>query len=121
MPRRSVPKIDARALLGVIALYGMLLQAFLSGAAPLAPTRLVHELCLAVGGSSAPSPDLPVRHDHACCLVGHVELAASPPQPAAMVRLAPAPPALVAWRPEAAIPKTGPPTHAQSARGPPLA
>lgn len=111
-----------RAILGVIVLYGLLLQAFLVAAAPArASTDALAVLC-AHDGSGAPAGEHGAAdHDHACCTAAHLGTWAPPSPPVSL--LAWVPPATVAaeWRPEAAIPKTGPPTRQHSARGPPPA
>lgn len=117
--RATRPRMNARAILGVVALYALLLQAFVAAATPSGATDLAGFVCQ--HGSSAPSPDQPVRHDHQCCTAVHIGDVAPPPCSAVEVAWA-APLAVTAvWRPEAAIPKTGPPTRSHSARGPPSA
>lgn len=57
-----------RAALAVAALYGVLLQAFLSGLAPIPATALDHAAICAPAGPSGPGGD-GRRHDGAaCCL-----------------------------------------------------
>lgn len=111
-----------RAIMGVIALYGLLLQAFVAAATPMALPDLVGAICAVQDGAHSGSPDGPsLPHDHQCCTAVHA--GSLPPPPGAGLAAswpAPATTAIV-WRPEAAVPKTGPPTHSHSARGPPSA
>lgn len=117
--RLARPRMHGRAILGVIALYALLLQAFVAAATPSGAADLAGFIC--GHESSAPSPDQPARHDHQCCTAVHIGNIAPPPCPAVAVAWT-APRAVMAvWRPEAAIPKTGPPTRSHSARGPPSA
>lgn len=117
--RLARPRMHGRAILGVIALYALLLQAFVAAATPSGAIDLTGFICQ--HESSAPSPDQPVRHDHQCCTAVHIGNIAPPPCSAVAVAWT-APRAVTAvWRREAAIPKTGPPTRSHSARGPPSA
>jgi hypothetical protein len=108
------------AIIGLIALYAVLLQAFLTVSAPGAVLREAGILCLD-HEAGHPADGLPAHRDHACCTLAH-GAPAVPPNPVEAVAVpTPARVTAVVWRPEAAIPRTGPPTHATSARGPPLA
>lgn len=121
MRRRSPPRLQSRATIGVVALYALLLQAFLAFSAPvLSPDPIGGVLC-AEHGSGTPAHDQADAQCHACCMAMHIGTIAPPPLLALSV-LWPLPQvSRVAWRPEADVDKTGPPTHAQSARGPPVA
>lgn len=118
--RLARPRMHGRAILGVVALYALLLQAFVAAATPsggaidLAGFTCRHE-------NSAPSPDQPARHDHQCCTAVHIGNVAPPPCPGVTVVWTAPRPIAVPWRSEAAIPKTRPPTRSHSARGPPSA
>ena len=111
-----------RAIMGVIALYGLLLQAFLTAATPVVLPDLTGAICAVQDGAHSGPPDGPsLPHDHQCCTAVHA--GGLPPPPAAgaaAIWRAPATTPVV-WRSEAAVPKTGPPNHAHSARGPPSA
>lgn len=117
MRRLSASWARGRAIIGVIALYGLLLQAFLAAAHPVAmPDAGI--LC-AEHEPASPGSDRPLHHDHQCCTAAQgAQLAPAPSSDLTAVPVPPAP-ARVAWRPEASRPRTGPPTHAHSARGPP--
>lgn len=114
-------RVQSRAIISVVALYALLLQAFLAFAAPvLSPDPTGGILC-AEHGSGTPTHDQSDAQCHACCMALHIGTIAPPPVLAAPV-LWPVPQiSRVAWRPEADLPRTGPPVHAQSARGPPIA
>ena len=108
-----------RAIIGVVALYALLLQAFLvAGTAKVAGSPLG---LLCAHESDAPAGGIPAPHDHACCTVAQEAASAVPPE--AVTVAASVPPACetLAWRPESWIPRTGPPVRAQGPRGPPLA
>ena len=121
MRRASTLSVKARAILGVIALYGLLLQGFLAAATPVPVTDLAGILCVTHDGAGSGSPDTPVRHDHQCCTAAPVGALGPPPLSDAFSAWSLPPSTLVAWRPEASLFKTGPPTHSHSARGPPSA
>lgn len=108
-----------RAIIGVIALYALLLQAFLAVAAPTGPSFGPGVLCT-VDGEHAPGEE-PLRHDHQCCTAQHVGNLAPAPKTASAERLTWPVSIRIVWRPEAELPRTGPPTFAHSARGPPSA
>jgi hypothetical protein len=121
MRRRPPQLVQSRTIIGVIALYALLLQAFLAFAAPaLSPDPTGSVLC-AEHGSGAPADDQADVQCHACCAAVHIGNLAPPPLDAFPVLWPFQRVARVVWRPEAEVLKTGPPTHAQSARGPPIA
>ncbi|HMO29449.1 hypothetical protein [Enterovirga sp.] len=107
-----------RAVIGVVALYAFLLQAFLGFATPAA--AIPHGWLCAEAGDHGSVPHS-AGHHHQCCTAAHPGHIAPPP-PAAVI-LRPDPPRLlsVVWRPEASLPRTGPPRYAGSPRGPPAA
>ncbi len=111
-------RMHGRAILGVVALYALLLQAFVAAATPSGPIDLAGFICQ--HESSSP-PDHPIRHDHQCCTAVHIGNIAPPPSSAMLVGWASPRAVTLLWRPEVAIPKTGPPTRSHSARGPPSA
>jgi hypothetical protein len=112
----------ARAAVAVVALYALVLQAFLTGLLPVGAAQAhgFAELC-------APAQDgsgQPARHDgKGCCTAACAPLALPVPDPLAA--------AAVAWPPRAAIilafsaaappPARGPPVESHSPRGPPRA
>lgn len=120
MHRGSPTTLRARAIIGVIALYGLLLQAFLVAAAPIVSPALAGFICAAHDGSGPALPDAPGKHDHQCCTAANAAPVAPPPSIFAEVGAVALPSTFVAWRFEAAVPATGPPTRSASARGPPL-
>lgn len=114
--------VQSRAIIGVIALYALLLQAFLAFAAPTLSLDQNGEVLCTEHGSGAPAHDQADAQCHSCCAVMHIgNLAPPPPSDAVALSWPFQQVARVAWRPEAEVFKTGPPTHAQSARGPPIA
>lgn len=114
---RSHPAI-ARVIISMIALYALLLQALVATATPSVAAELNGAICAPQHDGSGPKA--PADHHHQCCTVAHLGIAAPPPGEFTSVSVTPAATHLV-WRPEAALPRTGPPTHASSARGPPVA
>ena len=121
MRSRLPDSASLRALVGALALYGLLLQAFLA-AATTAPRPAASGVICAEHGSGAPANDGPVRHDHQCCTAAvQAGTLAPPPEPGFAAAWPPRAEVLVAWRPEASVLRTGPPTRAHSARGPPAA
>jgi hypothetical protein len=106
-----------RALAGVLALYGVLLQAFLTGLSPVPAIAAGPVLCAAQG----PGPGAPVAHNcHACCAVACSGLS-TPPVPAAAPAWPLRPTQAVVWRAGFAPLSRGPPARAATARGPPAA
>ncbi|WP_053080620.1 hypothetical protein [Methylobacterium variabile] len=106
-----------RAVVAVLSLYGLVLQAFLAGLNPLPVAAGAGILCQthqeAPAGSGA-------AHVHACCTVACPGLLA-PPAPAAAQAWPPRIVTGLSWRRDAAAPPRGPPTRSFSARGPPAA
>lgn len=118
VPRRSGFR---RALVGAVALYALLLQALLAAATPTVGAERMDVICSPEGGSGPSSPETPARHDLQCCTAVVAADAVVPPAPAFVAAWTSPRSVDVARRPEASIPKTGPPTRSQSARGPPSA
>ena len=111
--------VTGRAILGVIALYGLLLQSFFAAAAPSwasAPPGLCSP---ADHGSTDEAPAKPVRHDHQCCAAAHPGSLAPPPVAVTLVRWTVTAAAVAVPRRDLAPPKTGPPRLASGPRGPP--
>lgn len=119
MPSRWPALPHLRAIIGVVALYALVAQVFLAAATPALRFDQIGVLC-ADHTAGTPSDGQPVRHDHPCCMAVHAGTIA-PPVSVSVLNWTPPRSRLVHRRPEAAIPKTGPPVQAQSARGPPLA
>lgn len=109
-----------RAILGVIALYALLLQSFLMAGTPRVLAGPIGLLC-SHDAPDAPAGGIPVPHQHDCCTTAQGSAPLAPPVLAAIVTWAPTASQSIVWRPEAWIPRTGPSTNAQSPRGPPLA
>lgn len=114
----------ARAILGVIALYGLLLQGFLLAMTPAAgPFAAGAAPICATDGDHGPDRGVPAAHDgHACCVAACA--AGPPPLPALAGHEAAWPSreaAPVLWSASESVLSTGPPVSASSARGPPSA
>ncbi|MFE1600331.1 hypothetical protein [Methylobacterium sp. ID0610] len=113
-----------RALGAVLALYGLVLQAFLMGLSPVPAASAAGVICTAHGpghpsrgGRDAPLPSTA----HACCAAACQGLAPPPlPQAAALARPLRVAVALT-WRRGDAVPVRTPPPLSGSARGPPRA
>ncbi|NNM72684.1 hypothetical protein [Enterovirga aerilata] len=110
-----------RAIVGAIALYAVLLQAFVAAATPTLSLDGRGILCTEHGPGQPEGGGAPARHDHHCCLPGHGPALAPPPGGYDPVSWRTAEAIRIAWRPEADLPRTGPPEGSHTARGPPLA
>lgn len=109
------------AIIGLIALYALLLQVYVGAIHGGAPVGGRGAICAVQDGSAPPVPDQPITHGHPCCPAAHATDMA-PPLPSVSVVDWPAPSAvLVAWHATESILTTGPPTDTRSARGPPSA
>jgi hypothetical protein len=118
--RRGQRHRAGRAIIGVIALYALLLQAFLGFATPSLAFGPDGVLCIE-HGSAPPDGKSTGHHDHQCCLpVQHGAMAPPPDLATAAGWQLPAAHVLV-WRFEADLLTTGPPARAHQPRGPPLA
>jgi hypothetical protein len=108
-----------RAIIGVIALYALLLQAFLGFATPSIAFGADGVLCVE-HGSAAPDGKSGAVHKHQCCLPVQpgtlLPPPDSPPEAVAFARVA----QVVAWRPTSDVLTTGPPKRTHQPRGPPL-
>lgn len=108
----------ARAVVGVAALYALLLQAFLAGAIPIVSPET--GIICAEHASGLPGPEKPARHDHGCCTL--VQAGSIAPPSGTAVALEPSRRSVaVIWPFVPFAVGTGPPTHSESARGPPVA
>ena len=107
------------ATLAVLALYGVLLQAFLSAALPSGPAFLTAAggFCAPAGGT-APADERPADRPSMCCIAACAAEASSPPALASVVA-APLVTAIL-WPDRSSGLGAIPTTHAASARGPPF-
>jgi hypothetical protein len=110
-----------RAMVAAIALYALLLQSFVAHATPAAAPDPFGTICAADHAEGTPAPGKSTRHDHQCCTTAQLGTLAPPPEASAVTTRPDHPARSAFWRPEASVARTGPPTHAQSARGPPVA
>lgn len=118
--RRRQPRTGrGRAIIGLVALYALLLQAFLGLATPSRALDGPGEVLCA--GHSSGEPASKGVHVHACCTVVQAGTLTLPPIDPEAAAWPSAPTSLCAWRPEAEIPTTGPPAYNGTARGPPAA
>ncbi|SDA35106.1 hypothetical protein SAMN02799622_05994 [Methylobacterium sp. UNC378MF] len=118
--RRCQPQsVRGRAIIGMIALYALLLQAFLGFATPAQAMDRPDDLLCA--GHSTGEPGGKVLHVHPCCTVVQAGTLTLPVIDPATMAWPSAPATHCAWRPEATIPATGPPAYSNTARGPPRA
>ena len=117
MTGRPRPHAIGRAAVAVVALYALLLQAFLAAALPVGPIAAAGVVC-APSSAHSPSDERPVGGATACCVAACLPLAAPVPA-AAIVVSALRDPAAIAWPLRASLAFAGPSTHAWSARGPP--
>ncbi|WP_132251282.1 hypothetical protein [Methylobacterium segetis] len=108
-----------RAIIGVIALYALLLQAFLGGLAPLPPAALTDAIC-AHDGSGSPEGGAALCHPHACCTLAQAAELLPPGASAfAAVLWSPGIAAPAPWRAADLIRARAPPDPSVSPRGPP--
>lgn len=122
MRRCSPSTVEGRTIIGVIALYALLLQAFLGFAAPVLAEAATGEILCVEHTGSAPADGKATTPCHPCCTVLQVGTLAPPPSANPVAVAWPSSPfARLVWRPEAARLTTGPPVFAASARGPPSA
>ena len=105
----------------MVALYALLLQAFLGFAVPAYAAGLPGTVLCAEHGSGTPDDGTAPLHAHPCCTLVQVGSVALPSCEPVAVAWPLARAVRLAWRPEAERPKTGPPRAATSARGPPAA
>ncbi|WP_342150593.1 hypothetical protein [Methylorubrum sp. SB2] len=111
MRQRPPRFVTGRAIIGVIALYALVLQAFLTALAPIAPAMAGEILCAEHGIGAGSSDDGgPACRHHACCVQAQAPQLGLPPTPVAAIT--------ADWPPEAA-PLPWPPSEAARARAPP--
>ena len=106
-----------RALAAVLSLYGLVLQAFLTGLAPAPVAAGAGLLCPA---HQAPGGGGPPVHAHACCTVA-CQTPLAPPGPATAHAWPPRAAVVLSWSLAAAAPARAAPARPASARGPPAA
>ena len=112
----------ARAAVAIAVLYALLVAAFVPAPIALSASDPLASLCLH-DGSSAPGDQPAAAHDHRGCCTAALQ-PASLPVPAGSFAPVRWPAGFLAFaplRPEADLPRTGPPVRATSPRGPPLA
>ncbi|KQP34620.1 hypothetical protein ASF27_03525 [Methylobacterium sp. Leaf102] len=111
-----------RAIIAVIALYALCLQAILGTAVPLSPPGVDPALCLHEAGEAGPDAPAPVHVHVSCCTAAQAVASLDLPSlvPTGVVwpsrrRVA------VAWRPHAAAQPRAPPERDAQPRAPPVA
>ncbi|KQQ29447.1 hypothetical protein ASF53_18670 [Methylobacterium sp. Leaf123] len=118
-PHRSV---HGRAIIGVIALYALVFQAFLTVLAPTLPRFDGSVLCAEhLAPSGTPADDEPSCGHHACCTQVQAVHLLSPTQAASALAIWPPRAAPVPWRAAGTIRARAPPDQGTSPRGPPAA
>lgn len=120
--RGCLPRtVHGRAIISVVALYALLLQAFLGGlvARPLAPVG--NEVCAEHIGVSLPREHAPACLHNACCTVAHANELFHPLLEvfatvawASSVRVS-----VIPWRDAGSVQARAPPDQSVSPRGPP--
>ena len=121
MRRRQPRTVQCRAILLVVALYALLLQAFLGFATPARALAAADGVLCAEHAPGDPEHGPVQIHVHACCTLVQATALALPTAAPAVVASIPAPAQHISWRPEAELPRTGPPPRVGTARGPPAA
>ncbi|WP_454104135.1 hypothetical protein [Methylorubrum extorquens] len=112
--------VQGRAIIGVIALYALVLQAFLSGLAPLPALPLGGVICAEHDGSSVPGDQVPACQHHACCTAAQAaQLLHQTLSAFATVAWASPRAASVPWRDAGMVQARAPPDQSASPRGPP--
>ena len=120
--RRRLPwTVQGRAILSVVALYALLLQAFLGFAVPARAFAAPGAVLCAEHPAGDPDHGPISIHIHACCTLVQAGNLALPISVSAAPASSIAPVVQVIWRPEAELPRTGPPPRPGTARGPPAA
>lgn len=111
-----------RAAVAISVLYALLVAAFVPAPIGLPTSDPLASLCLHAGSDASGDPS-PAGHVHRGCCTAALHAAALPPPDGAFVpiRWGAYRIAFASSRPEAELPRTGPPVRATSPRGPPLA
>ncbi|GAB6970584.1 hypothetical protein JCM16408A_13320 [Methylobacterium phyllosphaerae] len=119
--RGCLPRtVQGRAIIAMIALYALVLQAFLGGLVALPAAPLGSVICAEHDGSSSSGDQGPACHQHACCTaVQAVQLIHPMLTVFATVAWAPPQVAPVAWRDAGMVQARAPPQQSVSPRGPP--
>lgn len=120
MRERPPRPAHTRAIIGVIALYALVLHAFLLALAPVMPAQAGSEICAQHAEAGTPDDGAGCRH-HACCTQAQGVETGSPPEAAFAQLDWPAVSTPAAWRPEAVTRARAPPDQGTSPRGPPAA
>ena len=112
--------VQGRAIIAVIALYALVLQAFLGGLAPLPAAPLGGVICAEHDSSSVPGDHGPACNQHACCTAAQAAQLLHPLL-SAFATIAWAPPRAVPapWRDAGTAQARAPPDQSVSPRGPP--
>lgn len=121
MRRRPPRTVQSRAIIAVIALYALLLQAFLGFAAPARLLPGSDGVLCAEHAAGDPDTKAPPVHVHACCTLVQAGTLALPEAASTSVSRPGLSTARLIWRPEAERLRTGPPPRPGTARGPPVA
>lgn len=121
MRRRPIRTVQGRAIIAVVALYALLLQAFMGFAAPAQTLASPGVVLCAEHPVDCPDHGPIQIHVHACCTLVQAAALALPVAESAVAVSGYAPAVRLSWRPEADLPRTGPPPRVGSARGPPAA
>ncbi|WP_232630404.1 hypothetical protein [Methylobacterium sp. Leaf118] len=120
MRERPPRSVYGRAIIGVIALYALVLHAFLGALAPVMPVSAGSEICTQHAAAEAPDEGTGCRH-HACCTQVQGIQAGPPPETPFAALAWPLVVTSVTWRPDPAARARAPPDQGTSPRGPPAA
>lgn len=119
--RECLPRtVQGRAVIAVIALYALFLQAFLGGLVPLPSIPVGGVICAEHDGSTVPSDHGPACQHHTCCTAVQAAQLLQPLLSAfATVAWAPTRVASAQWRDAGTVRARAPPDQSVSPRGPP--
>ncbi|ACL60145.1 hypothetical protein [Methylobacterium nodulans] len=107
-----------RAAVAMLALYGLVLQAFLTGLNSVPAASAAGVICAAhESGRESPGP----HPGHVCCIAACLGPIAPCLPPGGQAAWPSRRVIAVAWQPASEAPARGPPPRPSSARGPPLA
>jgi len=116
--RKAAPSFLVSAILGLIAMWALLLQGTLAtaNAEPFDPAQGIH-----CGQDQSGSPATPDKssHQHQCCTASHISKAVLPTPQASSFRFELTPASAIVWRISTFLEKTGPPERDHNPRGPP--
>ena len=121
--RGCLPRmVQGRAIISVVALYALVLQAVLGGLGPLPSAPVGAVICAEHDGSTGPGDHGPACQHHACCTMAQAVQLLHPLLWAfAAVAWAPARVTSAPWRDAGAVQARAPPDPSVSPRGPPTA